>query len=71
MALPRGSRPTCIDHKPTIDVLNVHEGVIPSKHKEFIKLFKESGYEGYLNDGSDLCVLVLFNVREMRVDGEF
>jgi hypothetical protein len=59
------ARLTCSDHKPTIDVLNFHAGIIASKYKigttacafytrfgEFIKLFKESDYdENYLDDG--------------------
>ncbi|KAH8148469.1 uncharacterized protein LAJ45_07572 [Morchella importuna] len=52
-----------INHKSTIDALNLHAWVIVSKHKigtttfytgfgEFIKLFQESDYdESYLDDG--------------------
>jgi hypothetical protein len=56
-----GSRLTCTDHKSTIAVLNTHAGVAASQYQkgsarfstlftEFVRLFKESGYdESYLS----------------------
>ena len=56
MALPPGSRLTCADHKPTLNALNAHAGVISSKFEEgsggfyakfaeFIKLLEESDFD--------------------------
>jgi hypothetical protein len=58
------SRLTPSEHKPTIEVLNTHVGVIASQYKtgsdrfyallsEFVKLFEETGEgyeEGYLDE---------------------
>ena len=62
MALPPGSRLTCADHKPTLNALNAHAGVISSKFEEgsggfyakfaeFIKLLKSQTSTTYLGDG--------------------
>lgn len=63
MALRPGSTLTCVDHQPTINLLNAHAGVIASEHKaasekyyesfaEFVKLYKESEQDNrYLDAG--------------------
>src|SRR5438046_10500864 len=57
---PKLFKLTCLDHKPTIAILNTHASITTSKYKvgsnkfyalftDFVKTFKESGHdEGYL-----------------------
>jgi len=77
-------RLTCSGHhQPTIDILNVHAGVIASKHKagsdkfyrlfaQFVKFFKEYGDDyqvGYL-DGNPTDVTRAYWTFLRRIKGE-